>query len=164
MGFCLFEHAYTRNSFFAVNGAHVNAVTAVDAVRGLPACRFEFDFKPGGFDPVGLGTAEEITHQLREAAKIALMKAEIEILTGTQMWHPRPLLLNDPGRVALVRELEGAEFLDYCDENFVTASALFMADGALRHIVERPGAFALRANVGGAVPILRVKKTVQALP
>lgn len=158
MGFCLFEHATTRDIFFAVNSAHVlDVVPQAEQSRERPVCLLTFGFKPQKFQTLAVGSKADIESLLREAAKIALMKAEVHILTGQRMKHPKPLLLNQPDRVALVREMFFDEFAATGDESFVTASELFMADGAPRQIVERPGTFVLRANVNLQAPILKIQ-------
>ena len=158
MGFCLFEHALSRNVFFAVNSAHVlDIVPQADGADNRPVCKLLFEFTPKNFETLAVGSKSNIEKTLREAAKIGLMKVEIMILTGQKAKHPKPLLLNQPDRVALLREMTLDEVGDRGgDDSFVTASELFMADGTARQIVERPGTFMLRANVNGRTAILNV--------
>jgi hypothetical protein len=156
MGFCLFEHARVRDFFFAVNSSHVqNIVPQKDMIRDRPACLLEFDFPLKNFTPLVAGEKSAIEFILRESAKIGLMKVEVTMLGGQRQAMPAPLLLNHPDRIALVREMLPDEFEQRGDGSFVTASELFMADGLARHIVERPGVFVARANIGGKTPILR---------
>lgn len=157
MGFCLFEHARVRDFFFAVNSSHVqDIVPQKDLIRDRAACLLEFDFPLKNFTPLVVGEKSAIETLLRETARIGLMKIEVTILTGQRHKQPSSLLLNQPDRVALVREMMLDEFEALGDDSFVTASELFMADGVARHIVERPGVFAARVNVSGKVPILKI--------
>ena len=115
------------------------------------------DFKIPGFKPVALGGEDEINVLILEATKIGMGKVEVNTVTGQRNRKPMPLLLNDPNRVVLVREMPPEEFSipgQSEEESFVTASQAFMSDGSARIIVERPGIFAMKVNEGGNVPVL----------
>ena len=146
MGFCLFEDADMPGSYFAVNVAHVDDV----APQETGGCLIKLGVKTEGFAPLAVGTPEGINKTLMQAAKIGLGKVETELLTGKNM-RPMPYLLNQPDRVALVRELTAEELFTQESERS-TASQVYFADGTTRIIAGRPSTFISRANAGGKIP------------
>lgn len=151
MGFCLFECVDPRGFYLAVNAAHVEDIVT----KGKDSCRLALDAGPAGERLIDvMGLEAEIRKRLYEAAKIGLHKAEVTILGGRPgNFRAAPMLLNAPGRIVMVRELL-PDGLVKEDSNFVTASLMTMADGSVRHIADRAGSFARKANAKGKVPML----------
>lgn len=151
MGFCLFERPDLRGFYIAVNVAHVDDVVPKD--RHI--CRLDLSAGPDAERLIEvLGQEMPIRKQLYEAAKIGLNKAEVTILGGKKGYYrPAPLLINALGRIVFARELAPEEFYQE-DAEFVTASVLSLEDGTQRHIVDRAGLFARKANAGGRVPMI----------
>jgi hypothetical protein len=151
MGFCLFECRDPRGFYMAVNVAHVDDIVTKDKT----SCRLGLDAGPDAERLVDvMGLEADIRKKLYEAAKIGFHKAEVTILAGRPgNFRAAPLLLNAPGRVVMVRELLPDGFVRE-DSNFVTVSLMTMADGSIRHIADRAGLFARKANARGKVPML----------
>lgn len=148
MGFCLFREADFPDYYFAVNPSHVESLE----VRGHvlpPLCHLKFKFSTGNFVPLTSSGYDEVTRMLHQGAKIGLKKVEGLALSATSK-SAGPLLLNNPDRVALVRELPANEIKSSSESAVV--SCMFFADGTSRFIAGRPGTFAFLANAGGEVP------------
>lgn len=156
MGFCLFEYARTRGFLFAVNSAHVQNVTLHgEKSAGRPVCLLEMTHPTESLEVLAVGAEADIKALLAQASKIGVTKTEVTLISGNRARRPSPLLINRPDRVILVRELDPAEFIQP-EDDFVTASEIFMDDGKKNRIVERPAIFASRANAGGKLPMLRL--------
>jgi hypothetical protein len=153
MGFCLFREAGNDTAWFAINVAHVQDIVPQDGY-GAPACLIELPFKSDNFMPVAAGALEAIQKNLVQASKIGLNKVEAELLTGQKTLKITPLLINNPNRIALVRELNEKELAAYETDVPVISSLVFM-DGITRLLAARPGVFATKANANGKVPILK---------
>lgn len=152
MGFCLFEHAHTPGIYFAVNPAHLIEVEHVeDEYR--PQCRFIFDHKIEDFDPVVSAQRSDVDGVLKDATKIGMNKANLQVISGRNVMRANPLVFQHAPDVMLVREVLADE-LSKGDGSFVTASTLLFEDGKTRMVVERPGIFARLVNAKGRVPAL----------
>lgn len=158
MGFCLFEDIDFPGSFLALNSKHVQDVTP-DASSGTarPVCHIDFTapLYQGGVEiKVRIaGEPDAIWALLHQASKIGLGKAKLHLMNKLSS-RPIPLLINQPDRIMLVRELQPEEFMDV-GASLVTASRLFFEDGKNRFISERPGTFVSLTNAGRKTPILK---------
>src|SRR5688572_18428500 len=112
MGFCLFREAGSDTAYFAVNVAYVEDILPQDD-QGEPACLIKLPFRLETFTPVAAGALEPIQKHLIKASKIGLNKVEAELLTGQKSLKQTPLLINNPNRIALVRELNDTELGAY---------------------------------------------------
>ncbi len=162
MGFCIFEDWDRPGAYFAVNSSHVKDFYKRTPVSGEAAhehCLIVFanslgvDGVPERF--TARGSEEQIGRMLDEAAKIGVTKCNLNIL-GNLSAKPVPFLVNNTDRIGAVREI-ASEILFQAKPHVTTASVLLFADGQHRLITERPGQFALNANAGGQVPILRIE-------
>jgi hypothetical protein len=152
MGFCLFREAGTGSAYFAVNVSHVQDLTPEDG-HGHPACLIALPTAIENYRPVASGALEQIQKHLMQASKIGLNKVEVELLTGQKSLRSTPLLINNPDRIMLIRELSIDEVTAYETEAPVI-SQIFFVDGTQRLMAARPGIFAARANAGAKVPLL----------
>lgn len=157
MGFCLFEDVDFPGSFLALNSKHVQDITPVKSAAERPVCAVQFTAPLyQGSAEVQLyiaGEPEAIWALLRQASKIGLGKARLHLMNKLSA-RPIPLLINQPDRIMLVRELPPEEFMSE-DFSLLTASRLFFEDGKNRFISERPGTFVSLTNAGRETPILK---------
>ena len=159
MGFCLFEDADFRGSFVALNSNHIEDMEEAPNAEGMPACRVRFTMPltHDGADIIlrVIGQADEIWALLNEASKIGLGKAKLHLMNKLSA-RPIPLLINQPDRIMMVKELQPEEFMND-DSSLITASRLFYQDGKNRYISERPGTFVSLTNADRKTPILKAE-------
>lgn len=105
------------------------------------------------------GEPDAIWQVVSQGAKIGLGKAHLHLMNKLSA-RPIPLLINQPDRIMLVRELQPEEFMD-AESSLITASRLFFVDGKHRFISERPGTFVSLTNEGRKTPILKEKDKVE---
>ncbi len=154
MGFCLFEQFDEPGYYFAINPSCVKTVIQEEKnFEGAPVCKLILYFEHEAFIPRILGIRADVQDFLIEATKIGSQALEINIVGSAKVLQTTPLILNNPGRVGLVREMMPEELSDFSAE-LKTASEIFMDDGKRRVMMQRPGVFAFSANAGGQVPIL----------
>ena len=160
MGFCLFEDADFPGSFLAINSNHVqDAVSEGDGAGST--VQFTAPIYQAGVEIKLniIGAPDAIWQVLSQGAKIGLGKAKLHLMNKLSA-RPIPLLINQPDRIMLVRELQPEEFMD-ADSSLITASRLFFVDGKNRYISERPGTFVSLTNAGRKTPILKEKDKVE---
>lgn len=155
MGFCLFEDADFTGSFLAVNSTHVKRVEVDAGNEKISLLSFTAPVFMEGREMAirVIGTVDDVVALLNQAAKIGLNKARLHLMNKLTA-RPIPLLLNEPDRIMLVRELQPEEFMDM-DGSLITASRLYFLDGKHRFISERPGVFVGMSNARGQTPLLR---------
>ena len=153
MGFCLFREAGTDNTYFAVNVAHVDDLQPQETPEF--GCVIKFPFNVENFTPMAAGALELIQKLLMDASKIGLGKIDAQILTGSKVLRQTPLLINNPNRIALIRELRDEELANYETDAAAVSQLVFM-DGTTRLLASRPGVFAAKVNANGKVPILNI--------
>lgn len=156
MGFCLFEHADVPGGFFAVNSAHVDDVMPQVGSRGYSVSHIKLPVQTGDFNAYAAGDPKQVRKIIMEATKIGLQKVEADIVGSQTNFRASPLLLNNPGRVVLVRELLAEEIAER-GAALLAMSEMYMEDGKLRLIAQRAGIFAYKANAGSRVPILKTE-------
>jgi len=159
MGFCLFEDADFPGSFVALNSNYIEDIEEAPNAQGALVCRVRFTV-PLAHDGVDInlriiGQVEEIWALLKQASKIGLGKAKLHLMNKLSA-RPIPLLINQPDRIMMVRELQPEEFMNE-DSSLITASRLFFQDGKNRYISERPGTFVSLTNAGRKTPILKAE-------
>lgn len=153
MGFCLFREAGSDNTYFAVNVAHVEDLQPQETPEF--GCVIKFPFSIENYTPMAAGALEVVQKTLMDASKIGLGKIDAEILAGTKVLRHTPLLINNPNRIALIRELKDEELALYETDAPVVSQLVFM-DGTTRLLASRPGVFATKVNANGKVPLLKI--------
>lgn len=147
MGFCLLEQAGEAGVYFAVNAAHVAEIVP-QGEKGK--CLLKMSGLVPDFEPLAVGSKDEIQSLLLKTAKIGFRPVNIHILGGTRGKRPQPFLMNNTDRIMLVHEVFPEEFGEG-SEGFMTASRLYIKKENPRLIVERPGVLARLANAGEEV-------------
>lgn len=157
MGFCLFEDADNPRLFMAVNSNCVEAVEAMDRSDETPKSRISFtngndqrENQPRYCDV--FGHVQDIEGVLQETSKIGLEKSKLHIMSKLSA-APTPLLINNPNRIYLVREIVPEELFSK-SASYLTASTLYYITENNRFISERPGRFVELTNAGGKTPLL----------
>lgn len=159
MGFCLFEDADFDGLYLAVNCQYIDNYDQDGTKGGRPVTRLFFTaplMRDGTAQDIRvIGEPEDLDNVLKQATKIGLSKANLNILNRFSD-KPMPLLINNPGRIMVVRELMPEEFMGK-NASILTASILYFEDGKNRFISERPGRFCVLTNQGSHVPVLKVE-------
>jgi len=159
MGFCVFEQARNRGTYLAVNPNHVgNIELKLNMVKGMAVSLLDLGFDMAPHYPLVIGHLDEVRDTVMQGLQIGMQKVDLDILTGKAHNETVSLLLNDPGRVVAVREMQPDE-VEGVDADVAVASQMYFADGTVRVIGQRPMMFAQRANIGGAVPMIDGVKT-----
>lgn len=157
MGFCLFEEAGFPGTFLAANGNYIIDVTQIKRFDEGGVCALQFKaplFQGSDMTTMDVfGLVDDIWALLNDCAKIGLNKSHLNLMHKLSA-RPMPLLVNEPDRIMLVRELQPEEFMGE-DSSLLTASRLFFVDGKHRFISERPGTFVSLTNAGRKTPILK---------
>lgn len=156
MGFCLFEDADFKGHYLAINSEYIDEFKFIGKeASGQGVCQIRFTQSIKRDDqPVKIhifGDEENLEATARKASQIGLQKANLNLLNKLSS-RPTPLLINQPSRIMVVRELMAEEFMDE-NASINTASILYYNDGTTRYISERPGQFIKNTNQNGAVPM-----------
>ncbi|MDB2682878.1 hypothetical protein N9Z27_01330 [Alphaproteobacteria bacterium] len=154
MGFCLFESAQKRGTYFAVNPQYVDDIELkIKSDEGLAVCLLHLSVDVAPFAPLAVGQKDEIRDVVMQALQIPLGKVDLNVLTGQDHQGQMPLLLNQPGRIAIVHEML-LDDVGGTDSVASTASRMLFADGKARVIVQRPAIFVQMVNVGDEIPAI----------
>lgn len=156
MGFCLFEDAEYKEHYLAVNSDFIDGFHKFGSANNSIISRITFkkpvtkDGRPCDFYVFGM--PDKLNELVRLGAKVGVQKSKLGLLNKLSS-KPMPLLISNPQRIMVARELQPEEFMGD-KASISTATQLYYEDGTTRYISERPGQFARLTNQGGLIPMM----------